>query len=104
MTDGSSLRVASPGEREALMGFLPGHTHKKVRTWGRGPAADERAAAVGNSFHTGVVANLLRDGLLGLGVIQKFPSPLEINIAFQAELRECQKEIYQPHGKAFLRI
>lgn len=102
MTDGHTMRVASPGEREALMGFLPGHTYKKVRSWNRTPTADERSASVGNSFHTGVVANLIRDGLLGLGIIQKFPSPLEINTRFQAELRECQKEVYQPHGQPFL--
>ena len=95
LTDGSTLRVAGPAEREILMGFLPGHTAVKVKSWSRVATPDERSAAIGNSFHTGVV-NILRDGLKLFLKGFKFPDPTMINLQFQAEVRECQQEIYSP--------
>lgn len=96
LTDGVTLRVAGPAEREILMGFLPGHTAVKVKGWSRVATPDERSAAIGNSFHTGVVANILRDGLKPFLKSFKFPDPTVINLQFQAEVRECQQEIYSP--------
>ena len=94
LTDGATLRVAGPAEREILMGFLPGHTAVKVKSWSRVATPDERSAAIGNSFHTGVVANILRDGLKPFLKSFRFPDPTMINLQFQAEVRECQQEIY----------
>ena len=51
--------------------------------------------ATPNSFHTRVVANILRDGLKPFLKGFRFPDPTMINLQFQAEVRECQ-QIYSP--------
>ena len=57
LTDGTAARVCGAAEREVLMGFMPGHTCAKRK--GVLASQDMRCAAVGNSFHTGVVASIL---------------------------------------------
>ena len=53
-------RVASVAERERLMGHPTGYTWKEAETEaGRGKQTVAREAAIGNSFHTVVVACLL---------------------------------------------
>ena len=94
LTDGKYLRVAAPPEREILMGFLPGHTAKKVRVWNRDANQDERASSVGNSFHTGVVACLLRDCLKQFYPEVRSKTNVVLAAELAAEVRECQKEIF----------
>lgn len=76
------------------MGFLPGHTAKKVRAWSREANQDERSSSVGNSFHTGAVACLLRDCLKKHfpDLVQK--SNLVLASELAAEVREVQKELF----------
>ncbi len=94
LSDGYGLRVAGPAEREILMGFPPGHTAVKIKSYSRMANNDERCAAVGNSFHTGVVANILRDGLSQFIKEIKLPDPTLINILFQTKVREYRQECY----------
>ena len=54
--------MACSSEREALMGFGPAHTQLRKKKL----SEDERCAMIGNSFHTGVVAGLLRECLLNV--------------------------------------
>lgn len=89
------LRVACAGEREILMGFPPGHTRLRKKSL----SEDERCSMLGNSFHTTVVAGLLRACLL-----DKIPQLREMRFDtlvydFEMEVRKCQKELYVGHGK-----
>lgn len=65
LTDEVTLRVCGASERESLMGFRQGHTAVKVA--GRMADQDIRCAAVGNSFHTGVVT------LLHMAILSQLP-------------------------------
>lgn len=76
------------------MGFLPGHTAKKVRTWSREANQDERSSSVGNSFHTGVIACLVRDCLKRHYPDLGQKSNLVLAEEFAAEIREVQKEVF----------
>ena len=92
------LRVACACEREALMGFSPGHTRLRKRKL----TEDERCSMLGNSFHTTVVAGLLRGCL-----VRHFPWLRTINImglikSFEDEMKVSQKEVYAGHGKVSL--
>ena len=93
LSNGSYLRVCGAAEREVLMGFMPGHTY--VRSKHRVVAdQDVRCSAVGNSFHTGVVSAILRQGLLHLFPSLELPTPTEISEAFFERLRRGQKEVF----------
>ena len=59
MQKGTGLRVACANEREALMGFRPSHTQGRKQKF----TEDIRCSMIGNSFHTGVVAVILKVGL-----------------------------------------
>lgn len=52
VSNGTYARVLGAGEREALMGFFPGHTAVKDKH-GLSSNQDVRCSCVGNSFHTG---------------------------------------------------
>ncbi len=67
LTNEVDVRVCGASEREALMGFRQGHTAVKVG--GKLADQDVRCAAVGNSFHTGVVSTLLH-----MAILAKLPS------------------------------
>ena len=91
LSDSCNLRVRGAAEREVLMGFLPGHTLAKCK--GVLPSHDVRCAAVGNSFHTGVVASVLRCCLRPLIPTHIFPSQEELAVNFYNELTKSQAEV-----------
>ena len=92
LTDSVHLRVCGAAEREALMGFLPGHT--LVKTRGTTICQDTRCASVGNSFHTGVVASILRCCLKRFLPQHKFPTQEELARNFHKELSLAQAEVF----------
>ena len=74
------------------MGFLPGHT--LVKTKGTTISQDTRCASVGNSFHTGVVASILRCCLKRFLPQHKFPTQEELARNFHKELSLAQAEVF----------
>ena len=84
------IRVACSSEREALMGFGPGHTKLRKKT----VTEDERCAMIGNSFHTGVVAMLLRGGLVGQFPFLKEVTTTSLLNDLEAEWGKAQREVY----------
>ena len=97
VTNGIYARVLGAGEREALMGFFPGHTVVKEKA-GIVSNQDVRCSCVGNSFHTGVVSCLVRQALLGKWLDLKLPTPTEMAKAFHSELGRSQKECFVWRG------
>lgn len=99
LSDGSRLRVCGAAEREVLMGFLPGHTYVKSK---QGVLAnqDVRCSSVGNSFHTGVVSAILRQGLLRLFPNLRLPTPTEMAHNFFKVLGRTQKRFSCGGGKS----
>ena len=93
LTNHVELRVCGASEREALMGFRQGHTAVKVGS-GRLASQDERCAAVGNSFHTGAVALLLKLGLEARLPGVELPSLEEILASHQGALDRNPKELF----------
>ena len=92
LTDGTAARVCGAAEREVLMGFMPGHTCAKRK--GVLASQDMRCAAVGNSFHTGVVASILNCCLRPFLPHHRFPSQEENAENFHKELSLGQAEVY----------
>ena len=90
--DGLHARVCGAAEREVLMGFKPGHTSVKVK--GKMADQDLRCAAVGNSFHTGVVASILKCCLRPFLPHHPFPSQEELALSFYQELSRVPAEIF----------
>ena len=91
-------RVLGAGEREALMGFFPGHTVVKEKS-GVVSNQDVRCSCVGNSFHTGVVSCLVRQSLLLQWPSLQLPTPSEMAEAFHSELACSQKENFVWQGR-----
>ena len=90
------LRVACAAEREALMGFCPGHTRDRKRK----VSEDVRCSMLGNSFHTGVVSVLLKVGLQ-----KHFASLSEVNIdslaeKLASEWSSAQKEVFSMKARS----
>ena len=92
LTDSLHLRVCGAAEREALMGFVPGHTYVKAK--GMVITQDTRCASVGNSFHTGVVASILRCCLPRFLPHHHFPTQRELASNFHKELSLRQAEVF----------
>lgn len=92
------LRVACASEREVLMGFKRGHTRLRKRRL----SEDTRCSMVGNSFHTGVVAALLRSCLLKHYAGVEHFTPEMLHKEFMDELKGSQRELYQGHSKPIL--
>ena len=92
------LRVACAAEREILMGFAPGHTRLRKRNL----SEDVRCSMVGNSFHTTVVAVLLRQCLVKYwpGVAKNTVETLHNELVL--EVRAAQKELYKGRGHKIL--
>ena len=90
--DGLHARVCGAAEREVLMGFKPGHTSVKVK--GKMADQDLRCAAVGNSFHTGVVASILKCCLRPFLPHHPFPSQEELALSFYRELSQVPAEVF----------
>lgn len=97
LSDGLHTRVCGAAEREILMGFLPGHTYVRAKS-GVKANQDIRCSSVGNSFHTGVVSTILRQGLIKLYPNLKLPSPEEMAQNFHKVLGRTQKEIFVWRG------
>ena len=98
MEKNGHLRVASASEREILMGFSQGHTRLRKRKL----SEDVRCSMVGNSFHTTVVAVLLRQCLL-----KHWPGVAEVTMEtlhqeFVKELVASQREVYRGREKSSL--
>ena len=95
LTDGVNMRVACAEEREILMGFSPGHTAGKR---GKGFSEDVRCSMVGNSFHTGVIAMLLKACLTpffpGVGSL----TPKKLMDDLNQEVQRSQRERYVGHS------
>ena len=90
------FRVACAAEREALMGFSPGHTRDRKRKI----SEDVRCSMLGNSFHTGVVSVLLKVGLQ-----KHFARLSEVKIdtlaeKLASEWSTSQKEIFSLKAKS----
>lgn len=98
MEKNGHLRVACACEREVLMGFKRGHTRLRKRAL----SEDTRCSMVGNSFHTGVVAALLRSCLMKHYAGVEHFTPEVLHSEFIEELRYSQQEIYQGHKKPIL--
>ncbi len=94
LTDEVHLRVACAGERGVLMGFSPGHTAGKR---GKGFSEDVRCSMVGNSFHTGDVACLLKALLSDFFPNLKKVCPASLQSDFSQELRLSHREVYVGH-------
>ena len=92
-------RVLGAGEREALMGFFPGHTSVKDKG-GLSSSQDVRCSCVGNSFHTGVVSAILRQAIRKRWPEISLPTPVEMAVAFHKELLQGEKEIFVWRGNA----
>ena len=92
LSDSRHLRVCGAAEREVLMGFPPGHTLVKCK--GVFPSQDIRCAEVGNSFHTGAVASILRCCLQPFIPAHQFPSQADIAKKFYLELVRAQAEVF----------
>ena len=95
--DGVHLRVAGPTEREILMGFLPSHTACKVGS--KFSSYDQRCSAIGNSFHTGVVALVVKYGLQSLMPGLVLPTVEELAAAHWKQVAEQPKELFRRSGK-----
>ena len=90
-------RVLGAAEREALMGFFPGHTAVKDKK-GLTSNQDVRCSCVGNSFHTGVVSALLRQALLHFWPEWDLPTPAVMARNFHSELGRSEKEHFVWRG------
>lgn len=95
--NGVELRVAGPSEREILMGFLPSHTAVKVGS--RLANYDQRCSAVGNSFHTGVMALIIKFGLQTLWPSVYLPGVVALSESHLQQVRRAPKEIYHRSAK-----
>ena len=89
------IRVACSSEREALMGFSPGHTKLRKKT----VTEDERCAMIGNSFHTGVVAMLLRESLVELFPFLRHVTASSLAYDLKKEWMKSHREVFQGGGK-----
>ncbi|CAK0803353.1 unnamed protein product [Prorocentrum cordatum] len=87
-------RVLSPVEREVLMGFWPEHTLPARAASGR-EGDNMRCSQVGNSFHVGVMAWLLAQGLFAVGLADARVAASEIQGAFYAERRARRTKLRQ---------
>ena len=85
------LRVACACEREVLMGFRRGHTRLRKRNL----SEDTRCSMVGNSFHTGAVAILLRECLLKHYPGVEGLTPEVLRDEFVEDLESSQLEVYR---------
>ena len=87
------------------MGFRQGHTAVKVGS-GKLASHNERCAAVGNSFHTGAVALLLKLGLEARFPGVRLPSLRDILASYRQPWKEilkscligCRQNISAPPG------
>lgn len=93
MTKGGFMRVACACEREILMGFSPGHTRLRKQDLDE----DTRCSMIGNSFHTTIVALLLRQCLLKHFPELESVSAESLHAGLVEELKISQREIYQGH-------
>lgn len=98
MVKNGFARVACSSEREALMGFGPAHTQLRKKKL----SEDERCAMIGNSFHTGVVAGLLRECLLNVLPQVALVTMETLTNSLAAEWKAAQKEIYNGPGKTLI--
>lgn len=98
LTNGIHLRVCGAAEREVLMGFLPGHTYVRAKH-GVQANQDVRCSAVGNSFHTGVVSAILRQGLVHLYPGLYLPTPTQMAESYFERLSKTQKEVFVWRGE-----
>ena len=87
-------RVAGAGEREILMGYPEAYTKglhaKKKGAMSERRLDDLRCQAIGNTFHAGVIACLVRQGLRAVTECESI-TPEEIQQAFYAVARESQE-------------
>ena len=98
MQKGTGLRVACANEREALMGFRPSHTQGRKQKF----TEDIRCSMIGNSFHTGVVAVILKVGLR-----DEFPFLDEVTMdglveSLGSEWANSQREVFCGSSRATL--
>lgn len=98
VSNGIYARVLGAGEREALMGFFPGHTSVKDKG-GLSSSQDVRCSCVGNSFHTAVVSAILRQAIRKRWPSIPLPTPEEMALTFHKELLENEKEVFVWRGK-----
>ena len=92
LTNEVDIRVCGASEREALMGFRQGHTAVKVG--GKLADQDIRCAAVGNSFHTGVVSTLLHMAILAKLPTAELPGVAQVLSSHHFTLRQQPKEVF----------
>lgn len=79
------------------MGFLPSHTAVKVGS--RLANYDQRCFAVGNSFHTGVMALIIKFGLQTLWPSVCLPGVVALSESHLQQVRKAPKEVYHRSAK-----